>query len=584
MTVVDNEFFSADQQYHQDSLYQEMMGYFQRGNWRDGLLALNKLIEKYPLEHELRSMRQEMQLRAAMDVYEQDDKKQARRQRTVKGVIRGGIVLGVIAIMVIFFSGTMSWFRQQAEQTRQALLEQRRVFDLSSKFEQSLQLIAAYRPTEAEVLLNDIKQIDPEYPGVEEALADAQNVKELDKSYQEAVRLKSSGDWKTALAIFETIPFYRDSTLQIQQIQREFSLADLLATGDEAVQNGNWVEAISYYEQLRNQDFLYERQQVEERLYNSYISAAKTILDENPDSLEALIEARRYFQKALSVRPQDPKVFEELAVARQTVADRLYTKFIDLARKELVKEGDSITALRKAEEYFAQAQAIRPNDPDVNLQRTMAQAYIAATADFNKSKWDAVIKNLQFIFDQDADYADGTARQALYDAYVARGDGYILNGRMQSALADYQAAVTIAQMRPDSLLRLFEAQARVGDALGLMGNYETAVYQYRSALEEAGILTSVTIDPELDRVLKNAENNALRGRYRNAFNLYKGAISELIASLQTVTHVVSGEDYLSRLAKTYQTTVSAILAVNKLTDPNSIAVGDKIIIPVLVQP
>jgi tetratricopeptide (TPR) repeat protein len=214
----------------------------------------------------------------------------------------------------------------------------------------------------------------------------------------------------------------------------------------------------------------------------------------------------------------------------------------------------------------------------------MAQAYIQAMADFNKSKWESVIKNLQFIFDQDIDYAGGTSRQALYDAYIARGDAYTLNGRVQSALTDYQAAVTIAQLRPDSLLRLFEAQARVGNALGLMGNYQSAVYQYRAALEEAGILASVAISPELDRVLKNAENAALRGRYSNAYNLYKGAMTQVITSLQTVTHTMTGDDYLASLAKEYQTTVSAILAANKLTDPNSIAVGDKIIIPVLPTP
>ena len=575
MAVADTEI------YLQDDLYKQMMTYFQSGDWRAGLLMLNQLIDKYPLEHDLRSMRQEYQLRAAIDSQEQADQKQIRRQKTGKGLVRGLGILGVVAIIVMIFIGSSNWLKAQAAQAQNIVTDERRTIELNGKYQQALQLIAAYRADEAETLLNEVQQVDPEYPGIQQALADAQKVKTLDETYQQAVTLKNAGDWKGAMTIFQTIASYRDSTLQIQQIQRQFSLSDLMAAGDQAVSEGNWTEAIAEYEQLRNQDPTYQREDVEERLYNSYINAAKTILEEQPDSLDALQEARQYFNLALSVRPQDPKVFEELAIARQTVADRLFNKYLDLAKQAVTDQSDSITALRKAEEYLTQAQSIYPSNPEVDLQRRMAQAYIQAMADFNKKKWDAAIKSLQFIYDSDIDYAGGTARQALYDAYIARGDGYMLNGRSQSALADYQAAVAIAQLRPDVLLRLFEAQARIGDALGIMGNYQTAVYQYRSALEEANIYETVTLTPELDRTLKNAESNAVRGRFKNAFNLYKDGVRQVVDSMQTVTHVVTNEDYLSRLAREYQTTVAAILAANKLTDPASLAVGDKIIVPVL---
>jgi LysM repeat protein len=89
------------------------------------------------------------------------------------------------------------------------------------------------------------------------------------------------------------------------------------------------------------------------------------------------------------------------------------------------------------------------------------------------------------------------------------------------------------------------------------------------------------LEPEVDRALKNAEAYATRGSFRNAYNLYKDSFPKVLESLQTVTHVVSAEDYLARLAREYQTTVAAILAANQLTDPSQLAIGDKLIVPVL---
>ena len=42
--------------FRQDPDYQEALQNFQRGSWKTGLTQLNALMEKYPLEHELRQL------------------------------------------------------------------------------------------------------------------------------------------------------------------------------------------------------------------------------------------------------------------------------------------------------------------------------------------------------------------------------------------------------------------------------------------------------------------------------------------------------------------------------------------------
>jgi tetratricopeptide (TPR) repeat protein len=568
--------------YQDDAEYNKMMNLFQGGDWRKGFVLLNTLKESYPSElPELRSLQREMQVRASIDAYEEFDQSANRRRKFLKYSLR--IVLGVVLFIAIFYvlNTYSSWLQDKVAIAQDQVAEEMRIYSLNAKYQSAQQLLASMRGQEALVLLQEIKTADPTYPGLEDAIQTGDKIQQLNMDYEKAMQLKASGKVDEALAILQEMPNYRDVSLQIREIQRQYDLGALLAKGDEAVRQGDWLTAIEQYEDLRNRDAFYQRNNLEERLYNAYLNAAKSILEEQPDSLEALQTAQSYFAKALALRPQDPKVFEELTIARDTVADRLVNKFLDLAKKALTGNADSLAALKKAEEYYSQAQAIRPNDLAIVMQRQMAQTYIQAMADFNKKRWDPAIKALRSIYEQDVDFAEGTARQALYDALIARGDEFILNGRLQSALTDYQEAVTIAQLRPDSLLRLFESQVRVGNALGIMGSYETAVFQYRSALEQANILENLVLDPQLDRTLTTAESNAIRGKYKYAYTLYRDAMDEIIKILPTVEHTITDNDYLARLAKQYNTTVAAILAANGLTDPSQIQYGDKIIIPIL---
>jgi hypothetical protein len=100
-------------------------------------------------------------------------------------------------------------------------------------------------------------------------------------------------------------------------------------------------------------------------------------------------------------------------------------------------------------------------------------------------------------------------------------------------------------------------------------------------LEQANMRESIVLDPQLDRTLTNAESNAIRGKYKYAYTLYHDAMDEIIKILPTVEHTITGDDYLAKLAKFYNTTVSAILAANGFSDASQIQNGDKIIIPIL---
>jgi tetratricopeptide (TPR) repeat protein len=197
-------------------------------------------------------------------------------------------------------------------------------------------------------------------------LEKAQSLISLEALYNEATQKKLAGDLVGALATFQEIenqyPNYRDVTLQSKDIQRQFTLDDLIKEADIAIQAGEWEKAVSDYEQVRNRDFSYQTEIVEQRLYYSYLNAAQELLIDQPDSLEALTTAQGYYSKALSLKPQDTTVIEELETARTTIGNRLFNKFIELAQQSLIGQPDSIEGLKTAEEYLSKASAIRPSD------------------------------------------------------------------------------------------------------------------------------------------------------------------------------------------------------------------------------
>jgi len=571
--------------YQDDPLYSSMIANFQRGEWETGFSELNELVEKYPLEHDLLSLREEMQVRAEIDEEEKIYLKKTSRKRIASLGLRLLIVLAIVILFVWGFSTYDNYFQDQYSVVLQRIETDRQEYELKTKFDQVQQLLDAYRPGKAMILIEEIREEDLNYPELDTALERAQSQLNLDIQYSEAMKKKEDGDLVGAMAILDTIEAsnagYQDVTLQIRAIQRDFNMTDLIDLADTSVRAGNWGEAVTGYEEVRNRDPLYEPEIVEERLYFSYLNAAQEILDEQPDSMDALETAQAYYIRALSLRPQDKTVLEEMAGARESVGDRLYTKYIEMAQQTLVGHTDSIEALKIADGYFAIAQSIRPDNVTIAQERTMAQAFLLAQNEFNIKNWEGVIANLKPIYEIEPDYAGGTARQTLYDAYILLGDYHLRSGKPQLALEDYQNAMDIAELRPSARIRLFESMVKIGDVMGVMGNYQTAVYQYRSAMDMANINEIVILNLELVEPLNEAEEYVRLGRYNQAYGLYNEAMGEIIAHLDTVTHVVESGDYLTKLANYYNTTTTAILIANNIGDPNDISIGKRIIIPVI---
>jgi tetratricopeptide (TPR) repeat protein len=264
------------------------------------------------------------------------------------------------------------------------------------------------------------------------------------------------------------------------------------------------------------------------------------------------------------------------------IEEKLFWSFVQAAQTAIAEEPNSLEALKVANRYFSEALSLRPNDPEITLQRELAHQFLGGMDDFVSSSNSSAIEKLEFVYSQDPGYINGTARQTLYEAYVARGDNAMAIGDFDSALEDFQRAAVIANEDPTSRARLYEIQLKIAEAQGLMGDFESAVRLYAAAILIGDLQArAATYSSAMAAALANASQFEGQGNFREAFRSYREAITWATQVFDVVVHVVESDDYLSQLALDYNSTVSLIAAANNLANPNIIIPGQELLIPIL---
>lgn len=573
--------------YLESPLFKEAMGYFWVGKWSEGFVKLAEVEKMHPMESDLRALRQMMEVRSRISDYEAEEHKQHRKQNLTRNAIKWTVIL---AAMIVFIAGIATysgWIQTQITNAQAEFSQNMQQAELTIQFRNAQQLIIAGKSDEALAAYQKIKDVDPEFPGLTEAIDRAQALKDVEVQYTQAMNLLQLGDSAQALDILTEIgkkmPNYRDVSLQIKLLQTEEQMSTIMQRADQAYSEGRYEDAVSGYESLRLMDPTFNKDHVESALFDSYIQAAQLLLLSPVNSLETLQKIDSYFSNALALRPLDREALAARTQVRSVIEDSMIGEYVNQAQAVLVNEPDSLEALRTAEQYLSKALAVRPNDPDVLAQFQMAQAYLAAVSDFASSKWDSVIEQLEFVVSQQAGYANGTALQTLFDAYIARGSESIAAGEYSLALEDFQRSAVLAQQLPDSDPLAFEAQTMIAEAQGLLNHFQEAVQIYQDALSSIGLRDRIfALQNSLTQTLTSAEYSARNGDYQSAFYAYRNVIRNRVGAYdQTIVVTVKSGDYLTMLARRYKTTVAAILAANQMNNQPRLTPNTQLIIPTL---
>jgi tetratricopeptide (TPR) repeat protein len=567
-------------------LFRETQREFQQGNWASGLAHLQELEEAYPLEPELRTWRQEMVLRAKMDEVEVEEAGRQKRIFYKNLALRLAGVFLAIVLVVLGLQAFSRTIQSQWKSTVSQMQEESNTLVLAAQFRNGQNLLLANRPEEALASFQEVSAVNPNYPQLDTFMNQAKQMVEMETTYQEAAALKERGDISGALRAFQSIsdrdPRYKDVSLQIKDLQDSLSLEDQFAQATAAYGDNRWSEAVVGFEALKKLDTTYRKADVEDLLYQSYLNAAEAKLTEQEPTYESLLEADDYYRKALALKPQNREIINKQATARRSVEDYLVNSYVNTALQSLTGQADSLEALQIAEDNFSKALALRPDDLQVIQQLDYARKYINGVESYNKGLWTQAITNLEAVYSNEAEYANGTTRQTLFEAYTARGKNGLASGDYLGALEDFKRAAVLAQDAPDSSLRLYEAQKMVAYAQGLLGNYQDAALIYKVAVEQSGLRNIAQLkDTELANKIQEGDIAYNAGKYEGAYNLYRQALEKGIDVYDRVTYVVQKGEYITQLARKYNSTVDAILAANGLTDASKVTENRVLVIPSL---
>jgi len=264
------------------------------------------------------------------------------------------------------------------------------------------------------------------------------------------------------------------------------------------------------------------------------------------------------------------------------IEERLFRSYVFLAQSAIAEETNPLEGLKIADKYFTEALRLKPNDPEITMQRELAHQFVLSQDNFLSSAYGDAIVNMEFVLSQDPGYANGAARQTMYESYVARGDSAMAIGDFDSALEDFQRAAVIANEDPSSTGRLYEIQMRIAEAQGLLGDYDSAVRLYQSAITTGGLQARANqYSTAMAAALIAADDFAAQGNFREAFRNYREAVTWAYQVFDVVVHVVTSDDYLSQLALDYNSTVNLIATANNLANPNIIIPGQELLVPIL---
>lgn len=514
--------------YLTDPSFREAMRHLQQGHWDAGLAQVARLVERYPLDQGLRVYNQQLQLCARVDLDEKADRQREGWRRRQKAVVRIAIA---VLILGLGYWGYMTYSVQLQQDwaiAQENLQAQAQAMELASKFRDALALTRADRPDEAHALLLEIAAEDPNYPGLEKALADTVAATELDVMYANAMSRIVEQDWSGALSVLKDIvrqePNFKDVPQLIANAEKQELLGTMLSQANAQFDSGGWAEAASAFEGIRALDPTYQSEVVVQRLFESYVNAAQVALLGRADSLEALRIADSLYQRALALRPQDA---------------------------------------------------------GIKTDRDLARLYLNAQVEFSKALWDDVIASLETVYRLDPNYAAGAARQMLYEAYSARGDGRMAGRDYTAALSDFERAVVLASENVDAALRLYQAYIKAAEAHAAQKNYEGAVLMYRGAVEAANLEERALGNPNLATALLNADRYADAGNFSVALERYRRAIRIADANRTVVTYVVERGDYLVLIANRFGSTAQAIATANSITNPDLIYTGQVLDIPIV---
>lgn len=561
-----------------DPDYLELIRLFQNGDFVGCREILDKLEERYPDHPVLLSFDENLQMKLMFRTMEDTNKKVQNREK-VKSSFNFVIftIIAVLIVSAVFYFSFRYLNNQIAE--RQQIQED---YTLNNLADQAEQLLLVGNPQPAAEIVENIREINPEYERLSTLTDEVELLLRMEGKYQEAESLLEAGDSEGSLTLFYEIqeerPGLWDVSQKIETIETDNQISILLADGGTAYQNEDWDTVISSYEGALALDPQLDDPLITEQLLQGYLKKIISMLEEDSASIEDIEAAEQYYRKAVALIPQSKEYANERENLQEASSNLLQLKFVQTAKDMLSDSAQTITSVKKAVTYLTKAASIDPKNSALQIDLNNAEYYQVAFQDFLDMNWASAITNLTKIMESDPNFAGGNTATLLYEAYSALGQQYYSAGFYSDALNNFEQAELVAWDDTENTMKLFQVQINIGDTYGKLRDYENAVSYYLYALNSI----EITSRSEMTTV----NNLVAQATYWDAIGDYDSAYTALQEALQAIGEIyvqteieISDGACLAFFADDNLSTIDAILEANNLPQNMVINFGRQLIVP-----
>lgn len=561
-----------------DPEYIDLIKYYQNGDFPKCREVLDILEERYPDHPALRKFDEDLQLKLMIRTMEDKNKKTEKREKvkTSFNLILLAILAVAIVVAVFFFS--FRYLNNQVAE-RQEIQEAAQVAALADQAEQ---LLLVGKPQPAFAIIEDIREIDPNYERLSTLTSEVDLLLRMEAKYQEALGLLDLGNSAEALAVFyeiqEESPGLWDVSQKIKTIETDNQIAILLADGNTAYQDEDWDKVITSYEGALLLNPQLDDPLITEQLLQGYLKKIISMLQADSASIEDIEAAEQYYRKAVALIPQSKQYANERENLQEASSNLLQLKFIQTAKDMLANSEQTISSVKKAVTYLSKAANIDPKNSVLQRDLNNAEYYQVAFQDFLDMDWASAITNLNKIMESDPNFAGGKTSILLYEAYSALGGQYYSAGFYSDALNNYEQAELIAWDNSTNALMLFQVQMKIGDTYGKLSDYENAVSYYLYALNSINVPTRTDLGT-INSLMAQASYWDAIGDFDSAYAMLQEALLE-IGSVYTNNEIEIDDGVcLAFFANDNQSTIDAILEANNLPQNMVVNYGRELIVP-----
>jgi len=566
-------------EFSSDPEYLKLIEHYQKAEFSTCEKLLESLEQRYPGQLELRTIRQDLEMKGSVNNLNTEIwKKEARAKgKSTLRLILFALV-AIIGIGAVFFASSLLILKNKPVEVTPDVNSQ-----LDQLFSQAEQLLQSGQASSALAVVLKVRALDPDDQRLPDLIEQTNTLLEYEAHYRAALGLIEQGKDQEALNALKLLESERagmwDIPQRIAAMEKEMQITELLKAGDAAYQRQDWSGVIEAYESALVLNQRLSDTMMKEQLLFAYLNRIIGMLQSDNTSVEEITLSEQYYRKAVTLIPQNKEFVSQRENLQQISRDLLLKKYTQLAKSKLNDKKQTTATINEAIYYLTKASNLNPDDSGLLADLIIANNYQLAFSSFIDMNWLQAIASAQAVVDAKADFAGGNASALLYEAYYALGKQNYNSGLYLDARENLEKAEIIAWADGDNRLKIFQVQVLLGDSIGKVDDFENAVSYYQYALNAINYGEKVANRSDLLNQYQAAEQLAAAGDYRGAYDAFQSVIGAIDA-IYTISEVEVGSGVcLALFANENLSTLDAILKANDLPTNMVISFGRVLRVP-----